>query len=102
MFKCFGLCEPPPTSAEGEKPGYQHHSRICKHSSLGKIRGLYKLGVVINYLVMNVIILVKTQHPYWHGQSPDRCPSLPAVLCHIRLDGNLDVGDLGAKECVHV
>lgn len=40
VFKCFGFCEPPPTSAEGEKPGYQHHSRICKHSSLGKIRGL--------------------------------------------------------------
>lgn len=51
---------------------------------------------------MNVIILVKTQHPYWHGQSRDRCPSLPAVLCHIRLDEDLDVGDLGAKECVHV
>lgn len=51
---------------------------------------------------MNVIILVKTQHPYWRGQSPDRCPSLPAVLCHIRLDEDLDVGDLGAKECVHV
>lgn len=40
MFKCFGFCEPLPTSAEGEKLGYQHHSRICKHSSLGKIRGL--------------------------------------------------------------
>lgn len=40
MFKCFGFSLPPPTSAEGEKPGYQHHSRICKHSSLGKIRGL--------------------------------------------------------------
>lgn len=33
---------------------------ICKHSPLGKIWGLYKLGVVINYLVMKVIILVKT------------------------------------------
>lgn len=50
----------PPTSAEGEKPSYQHCSRICKHSSLGKIWGLQKLGVVINYLVMKVIILVKT------------------------------------------
>lgn len=93
---------PPPTSAEGEKPGYQHHSRICKHSSLGKIWGLWKLGVVINYLVMNVIILVKTWLPYWHGQSPDRCPSLPAVLCHIRLDQDLDGGDFRAKECVCV
>lgn len=59
MFKCFG-CFPPPTSAEGEKPSYQHCSCICKHSSLGKIWGLQKLGVVINYLVMKVIILVKT------------------------------------------
>lgn len=49
---------------------------------------------------MNVIILVKTRLPYWHGQSPDRCPSLPAVLCHIRLDRDLDVGDFGAKERV--
>ena len=59
MFECFGFF-PPPTSAEGEKPSYQHRSRICKHSSLGKIWGLWNLGVVINYLVMKVIIPVKT------------------------------------------
>lgn len=51
---------PSPTSAEGEKPSYQHCSHICKHSSLAEIWGLWKLGVVINYLVMKVIILVKT------------------------------------------
>lgn len=61
-----------------------------------------ELRVVINYLVMNVIILVKTQLLYWHGQSPDRCPSFPAVLCHIWLDQDLDVGDLGAKDCIHI
>lgn len=65
MFECFGFF-PPPTSAEGEKPSYQHRSCICKHSSLGEIWGLQKLGVVINYLVMKVIILVKTAPiPAW-------------------------------------
>lgn len=49
-----------PTSAEGEKPGYQHLSGVCKHSSLGEIRGLSKLGVVINDLLMEEIVLVKT------------------------------------------
>lgn len=88
---------PPPTWAEGEKSSYQHHCCMCKHSSLAKIWGLGELGVVINYQVMNVIILVKTQLPYWHGQSPDRCPSFPALLCHIWLDHDLDVGEWGGN-----
>lgn len=86
---------PPPAGAEGEKSSYQHGFRMCKHSSLAKIWGLWTLGVVINYQVMNVIILVKTRLPYWHGQSPDRCPSFPALLCHIWLDPDLDVGEWG-------
>lgn len=76
MFECFGFF-PPPTLAEGEKPSYQHHSCICKHSSLGEIWGLQKLGVVINYLVMRMIILVKTAPvPVWAESR-----SLPIFPC---------------------
>lgn len=61
ITRCLNvLVSSPPTSAEGEKPSYQHHSGVCKQSSLGKIWGLQMLGVVINYLVMKAIILVKT------------------------------------------
>lgn len=74
---------PPSYSAEGEKTSYQHFSRICKQSSLGEIVVHWRLGVVINYLVMKVINLVKTA-PCWHGQNPDRRPSLPAnALSHL-------------------
>lgn len=60
IFECFSFFLSPPTSAEGEKASYQHLSHICKHSFSRKIWGLSKLGVVINYHLMKVIILVKT------------------------------------------